>query len=227
MLIHIEPLGCGVFLPAFVIGYAVEDDDELEALDVAPLIVVLDQQAGGSRMQYPSMIGVVVRMEQNRDRGLRDLGVLVQGFRAMAEEPDLALLEREYPVLRALVQTKGAPYTPDELHSLDRYLADYLKLPPAARGIEACVQFADCDPRALFAQWHVMSCTLAVETRRRGSIYRSAGGAYHIDESNLQDIALDDNVPLEGGAWHELTRLRQLLRRPRPPQLFLLWENSD
>lgn len=227
MLIHIEPLGCGVFLPAFLIGYAVDDDDELEGLDAPPLIVALDQQAGGSRMQYPSMIGALMRLEQNRERGLRDLGVLVQGFRAMAEEPDLALLERDYTVLRALVQTKGAPYTAEELHSLERYLADYLTLPPVARGIEACVQFADCDPRALFAHWNVMSCTLRGEDRRRGSIYRSAEGEYHIDESNLEDVILDDKVPLEDKAWSELVRLRQLLRRPRPPQLFLLWENSD
>jgi len=61
---------------------------------------------------------------------------------------------------------RKARHTPEELHSLERYLADYPTLPSAAQGIEACVQFTDCDPRALFAQWHAMSCTLAGEFRR-------------------------------------------------------------
>jgi len=133
MLIHIEPLGCGTILPAFVIGHAVEVDDDLDRIDASPGIVVIGQQAGGSCMQYPVLIGALVRLEPNRHRGLHDLDALVRGFRAMAEDPDLALLEREYPVLRSLVQTKGAQYSPAELLSLQRYLADDVTLPPLAR----------------------------------------------------------------------------------------------
>jgi hypothetical protein len=226
MLIHIEPLGCGSILPAFVIGYAVEDDD-LERIDAPPFIVVVDQQAGGSCMQYPVVVGALGRLEQNRYRGLRDLAVLVRGFRAMAEEPDLALLEREYPVLRALVQTRSAAYSPDELQSLRQYLADFMTLPPIARGIEAYVEFAAGDPREALAQWNVMSCTLRSADQRKGSIYRSTAHEYQIDESNLDDVMLDDSIELDDALGRELGRLGRLLRRPGSAQLFLLWENSD
>ena len=227
MLIHIEPLGCGSILPAFVIGYAVGDEDDLERIDAPPQIVVVDQQAGGSCMQYPVVIGALMRLEQNRHRGLRDLEALVHGFRAMAEEPDLALLEQQYPVLRSLVETRGAEYNPEQLHALQSYLADYLTLPPIARGIEAYVEFAAGDPRDSCAQWNVMSCTLRSADRRKGSIYRSTDHEYHIDESNLADIVLDDSAALDDGLWRELGRVGRLLRRPRSAQLFFLWENSD
>ena len=227
MLIHIEPLGCGSILPAFVIGYAVGDDDDLERIDAPPQIVVVDQQAGGSCMQYPMVIRALVRLEKNRHRGLRDLEALLRGLRAMAEEPDLALLEREYPVLRGLVQTKGAEYDPEQLHALQSYLSDYITLPPIARGIEAYVEFAASDPRGFFTQWNVTSCTLRSAERRKGSIYRSTDHEYHIDESNLDDVMLDDSIALDDALWRELGRLGRLLRRPRSAQLFFLWENSD
>jgi hypothetical protein len=227
MLIHIEPLGCGSILPAFVIGYAVGDDDDLERIDAPPQIVVVDQQAGGRCMQYPVVIGALVRLDQNRHRGLRDLEALLRGLRAMAEEPDLALLEREYPVLRGLVQTKGAEYDPEQLHALQSYLSDYITLPPIARGIEAYVEFAASDPRDFFTQWNVTSCTLRSADRRKGSIYRSTDHEYHIDESNLDDVMLDDSIALDDALWRELGRLGRLLRRPRSAQLFFLWENSD
>jgi hypothetical protein len=226
MLIHIEPLGCGSILPAFVVGYALEDDDELDALDVTPSIVVFEQQAGGVAMSYPVVMGSMLRLEPNRHRGLRDLEPLLRGLRAMAEEPDLSLLEREYKVLRSLVLTSGSAYTQSELQSLQDYLSGYLALPALAHGLEAFVQHAACDPRDYFAQWGVMSCTLAEENKRQGSIYRSSGAHYTIDESNLADIRFDDSRTL-ADSWQDIERLGRQLQRTDPAQLFFLWENSD
>jgi hypothetical protein len=226
MLIHIEPLGCGSILPAFVVGYPLEDDDELDALDVPPCIVVVEQQAGGVAMSYPVVMGSVLRLEPNRHRGLRDLEPLVRGLRAMAEEPDLSLLEREYKVLRSLVLTSGSAYTESELRSLQDYLAGYLALPPLVRGIEAYVEHAACDPRDYFAQWGVMSCTLLEETKRQGSIYRRSSEHYTIDESNLADVRFNDSRTL-ADTWQQIERLGRQLQRPHPAQLFFLWENSD
>jgi hypothetical protein len=226
MLIHIEPLGCGSILPAFVVGYPLEDDDELDALDVPPAIVVIEQQAGGVAMSYPVVMGSVLRLEPNRHRGLRDLDPLLRGLRAMAEEPDLSLLEREYKVLRSLVLTSGSAYTEDKLRSLQDYLAGYLALPPLMSGIEAHVEHAACDPRDYFAQWSVMSCTLLAEDKRQGSIYRASSAHYTIDESNLSDVRFDDSRTLTD-TWQEIERLGRQLRRPDPAQLFFLWENSD
>jgi hypothetical protein len=81
MLIHIEPLGCGSILPAFVVGYPLADDEELDALDVPPAIVVIEQQAGGVAMSYPVVMGAVLRLEANRHRGLRDLEPLLRAAR--------------------------------------------------------------------------------------------------------------------------------------------------
>ncbi len=226
MLIHIEPLGCGSILPAFVVGYPLEDDEELEALDASPSVVVVEQQAGGVAMSYPVVIGSVLRLEPNRHRGLRDLEPLLRGLRAMAEEPDLTLLAREYKVLRSLVLTSGSAYTEIELRSLQDYLAGYLALPPLMHGLEAFVQHAACDPRDYFAQWGVMSCTLLEENKRQGSIYRSSSAHYTIDESNLADVRFDDSRTL-ADTWQEVERLRRQLQRPEPAQLFFLWENSD
>jgi hypothetical protein len=226
MLIHIEPLGCGSILPAFVVGYPLEDDEELGALDVPPSIVVIEQQAGGVAMSYPVVMGAVLRLEANRHRGLRDLEPLLRGLRAMAEEPDLKLLEREYKVLRNLALSSGSAYIESELRSLQDYLAAYLALPPLVRGIEAYVEHAACDPRDYFAQWGVMSCTLVEENKRQGSIYRSSGAHYTIDESNLADVRFDDNRTL-ADTWQEIEHLGRQLQRPGPAQLFFLWENSD
>jgi hypothetical protein len=93
-------------------------------LDVPSAIVVVEQQAGGVAMSYPVVMGAVLRLEPNRHRGLRDLEPLLRGMRAMAEEPDLKLLEREYKVLRSLVLTSGSAYTESELRTLQDYLAD-------------------------------------------------------------------------------------------------------
>src|SRR5687767_3700360 len=117
-MLRIEPLGTDVFLPAFVVGYELPvgpartfANNVVDRLAPEPgPLLVLDQQAGGYCMRYPSIAGVVLRLEANDGKARAPLKDFIRGLKAMAEDPDLELLESEFPVLRQLVYTRGNPY---------------------------------------------------------------------------------------------------------------------
>src|SRR5437763_312512 len=101
MMIHLEPLGTDVVLPAFVVGYELPlprlNPDQLTGLP--RWVVTLDQQAGGMCMSYPSVVGVVLRLEANRQQAKKDSEHLIKGLKYMAEDPKVGPLKRDYPVL--------------------------------------------------------------------------------------------------------------------------------
>jgi hypothetical protein len=229
-MIHLEPLGTDVLLPAFVVGYEFPlpggEPDRLQGLP--PWVVVVDQQAGGLAMSYPSVVGAVLRLEANAERARKDLGRLVRGFRLMAEDPDMGTLRREYPVLAGLVLTHGSAYTRRQLRDLGNILASHLWVPPPRSGIEAFIRHQACDPLDYFRGWRVLRPRLRRVDVRRVSIqdlHESA--SYHVDEGNLANLELADDVASDEACQRELTRLGQELGRPKLPDVFLLWENSD
>jgi hypothetical protein len=128
----ISPLGTGVILPAFVVGFELEGS-ALQAVhrldDTPPWLVQLDQQAGGYCMSYPSVLGAVLRLEANLERGRNDPAHVVRGFKAMAEDPDVKLLRREFPTLAGLVHTQGDPYPRADLRLLGLFLHRYFDAP--------------------------------------------------------------------------------------------------
>ncbi|WP_257459537.1 hypothetical protein [Archangium lipolyticum] len=63
--------------------------------DTPSWLLRLDQQAGGYCMSYPSVLGAVLRLDANLERGRNDPARAVRGFQAMAEAPDMKLLERD------------------------------------------------------------------------------------------------------------------------------------
>jgi hypothetical protein len=87
MMIHIEPLGSDVILPAFMIGYELPmpESNPDHLFDLPRWIVTVDQQAGGMSMSYPSVVGAVLRVGANQDKGKKDLGHLIKGLKVMAE----------------------------------------------------------------------------------------------------------------------------------------------
>ena len=147
-MIHIEPLGTNVILPAFVIGYELplpsKNPDSLT--DLPRWIVTLDQQAGGLSMSYPSVVGVVLRIEANLERGKKNLAHLVRGLKCMAEDPQVGILKRDYSVLSRLVATWGTEYTQADLRGLENLLSANMWMPPLRNGIEAFIRCAECDP---------------------------------------------------------------------------------
>lgn len=227
MLIHIEPLGCGILLPALAVGYQLTDDDEIDALSAPGEVLAIEQQAGGMNMRYPTVIGALLRLEANRQHAKQKPDALLRGLRAMAEEPDLALLEKDFPVLRRLTLTHGADYTAAELSALHELMAPYFDLPDFARGCEAFVELAPCKALTRFAQWHVMSCALADEGQRKGSAYRPGASDYFIDEANIGDVRITDERELDATLMSDLAQVGEALGRSGPPSVFLLWENSD
>ena len=233
-MLRIEPLGTGVFLPAFVVGYELpfgadnkEANGRLDRLPLDANLLVLDQQAGGYCMRYPSVAGAVLRLEANDGNGKRPFRDLVRAFRLMAEDPDLAALEAEFPTLRELVYTVGDPYTTVQLHRVQSFVRRFVELPAVENGIEAFVQLEPCDVLYFFGGWQVLSCGLVEPERRRGAYLEELSTRYRVEQSNVSDLVCGDSVVLDEGLLARLTSLGAEIGRDGPPRVFLLWENSD
>lgn len=219
-MIHIEPLGTGVILPAFVVGYEVSRSPE-PLKDIPPWVVAVDPQAGGHGMSYPSVVGAVLRLEANRDKGKKDFARLVRGFRCMAEDPDMDTLRRDFRVLSRLVKTWGNEYAEAELRDLGNVLGSHFWLPPILGGIEAFVRFAPCDALDFFRGWRVLRCRVRRDGPLRGSVYSFPGSDdYHVDEGNLSDLEMADDVVYDADRQRELTNLGERLAIPGRPDVF-------
>jgi hypothetical protein len=235
-MLRIEPLGTDVFLPAFVVGYEIPDgaagaiaDRALDRLPPEPgPLLVLDQQAGGYCMTYPSVAGVVLRLEANDGKARAPLKDLVRGLKAMAEDPDKPLLAREFPVLSELVHTRGDPYDKQDLRQLQSFVQRFIDTPPLESGLEAFVRFGPCDVLSYFGGWNVLSCRLVEPDRRRGSICGDDPPTrYCVEEGNVSDLLCDDRRVLDESLLQSVSHLGRQLGLEGSPRLFLLWENSD
>jgi hypothetical protein len=231
-MIHVWPLGTEVLLPAFVVGYELPlpegDPEQLQGLP--DWVVTIHQQAGGLAMSYPSVVGAVLRLDANRDRGKKDLAHLIRGLRCMAEGSDLGMLRRDYPLLRRLVQTSGRDYTKDQLRDLGNLLTANLWMPPLRGGLEAFLRLAPCNPLDYFRDWKLLRCaprrvtdTLTGEER----IGSHSQEAPHFDDGNLSELDLADASVYDEGCQGQLTALGAVLGANRLPDAFFLWENSD
>jgi len=225
-MIAIEPQGTGVLLPAFVVGFEVpaeEPHDRVSSWRSSPdWIVVVDQQAGGMCMRYPVVAGVVLRFADNRDRFQREPDFVIRGFGAMAEDPQLDVLERDYSVLRGLVGTHGSDYNPQELRSLEAFLTRYVEVPAMESGFEAFIRFSACDILRYFAGWRL----LLVEVLPP---YREAYGDVHcprVEDGELGRFAFRNDAMLNEEKVAGLRRLGELLGQSEA-RAFLLWENCD
>lgn len=227
-MIHIEPLGTDVILPAFVVGYELplprKNPDHLTGLP--RWVVTLDQQAGGLSMSYPSVVGAVLRLEANLERGKKNLAHLVRGLKCMAQDPQVSVLKRDYPILSTLVATWGTDYTKDQLRDLENVLSASIWMPVIQNGIEAFVRCVDCDPLDYFRGWKMLGCTL--RESRRGSVYSlDESHCYNIDDSNLSDLELTDGDEFGQEAVNVLRQIGHQCDIPADPSVFFLWENSD
>ncbi|PCC71360.1 hypothetical protein SAMN02745121_00900 [Nannocystis exedens] len=229
VMISLEPLGTGVFLPAILIGYEAPGAVSLEHLNAAlppdGAIVRVFQQAGGDCMSYPTAFGALLRLEANRGRDGGPLDVLVRGLKAMSEDPDMETL-RQYPVLRALVGTSGRSYESSELDSLARYLERFFDVPAFVSGLEAFVCFAPCDALEFFGGWNVLTCRLPTHDDARLTIYADTPG-HHFDESNASELIRDDIRVFDAERLRAIADLGQRLGLPGRPSAFLSWENCE
>jgi hypothetical protein len=233
MLIEIVPLGTGIFLPAFVIGYEIIDYDDFERrLTGKPTLpdwfICLWQQAGGYIMHYPTVVGAVLRLAANLTKGSPDLPSLIHGFQLMAEDPDIFTLRREFPVLRQLTLTWGEDYSSEQLSLFSTYLSQFVKVPAIENGLEAFIRFTACNPLDYFRDWNVMSCTLQPTSQLKGKIFfRNQEPAYYVDESNLEDLSIKDVSLYTDELDAAITQWGVQLGLITPPRIYLLWENSD
>lgn len=230
MMIHIEPLGTDVILPAFVIGYELplsrKNPDHLA--DLPRWIVTLDQQAGGMCMSYPSVVGTVLRLEANLERGKKNLAHLVRGMKCMAEDPKLGILKRDYLVLSRLVATWGTDYTNDQLRDLNNFLSANIWMPSVENGIEAFLRCAHCDPLDFFRGWKMLGCAVRAGNNRRGSIYSlDESHCYYVEAGNLSDLTMTDDDEFGPEVMDVLGRFGQECGQSAGPAVFFLWENAD
>ncbi len=232
-MLRIEPLGTGIILPAFVVGYEIsgESDARVCHLDRSlPWMLTLDQQAGGYCMSYPTVFGCVLRFSDNANCCRSNVTGVVRGFQAMAEDPNLKLLRSDYPELETLVCSHGDNYDAGQLKRLQQYLERFFDIPPLESGIEAFVRMAYCDPMSYFAGWRILSAIPKTEPRE---LYRGHSDTY-INDSNLNSIHLTAEVTFSDETVLALSDAGRLLRVDRHDRqtkdhlrVFLLWENSD
>jgi hypothetical protein len=156
-MLRLEPMGTYA-LPAVAVGFEVADDVAARAAalgDADPALLLIDQQAGGLCMSYPTVVGAMLPLAANVEHGEAGAADLIRGLRAMAEDPDQALLEREFPALHSVVFTHGDPYQPEELRRLHARVARGFRLPPFESGIEAFIRCAPADPLGYLRDWRV------------------------------------------------------------------------
>lgn len=235
-MLRIEPLGTDVLLPAFVVGYELSEglagafaNDVVDKLPPIPgPLLVLDQQAGGYSMRYPSVAGVVLRLESNDGNAKVPLKDLIRGLKAMAEDPDLELLESEFAVLYQLVYTIGMPYKELELRRIQSFVRRFVDTPLVESGIEAFVRYEPCDILYYFGGWNVLSCALVQPERRVGSVCGDHPPTrYCVEQGNVSDLLCDDRQVLDESLFESILHIGRQMRAEGPPRLFLLWENSD
>jgi hypothetical protein len=227
-LVEVEPLGTDVLLPAFVVGYEVTEL-AAEIVRVLPEQVpdwlwLVHQQAGGLCMSYPSVLGAILRIESNREFG-NEVAFMARGLAAMAEDPDMELLGRDYPVLASLVKTWGEEYPRASVERLGSFLARHIRLPRIASAIEAFVRFEPCNPLDYVECWRMVQHELPV--RPESWVITDRNGVTNIDESNFRELMLREDELLCAVHLDVLRRLAAAAGHEGPPSLFLLWENSD
>jgi hypothetical protein len=230
MMIHIEPLGTDIILPAFMVGFELPlpDSSPDHLANLPPWIVTIDQQAGGMSMTYPSVVGCVLRLEANRDKGIKDLGHLIKGLKYMAEDPKIDLLKRDYTVLARLVASSGGSYSKAQLRDLQNVLSGCMWIPAIDSGIEAFIRCAECDPLSHFANWNMLEARLREEGSRSGSIYAlNQEQAYYVECGNLSDLELTDAAPFDAEAMGVLVEHGRRCGATTGPRVFFLWENCD
>lgn len=224
-MLRIEPLGTRFILPAFVVGFELSGESErrIDDLDDSPAwLIALDQQAGGHCMSYPSVLGAILRFADNGRRCRSDVGDLIRGFQALAEDPNIALLRRDYPELAELVYTRGDEYGRTQLLRLQRYVERFFDIPPIGSGLEAFVSMALCDPLAYFAGWQMLTAIPKAEPRQ---LYRGQKSIY-IDESNIGLLEISSNESFGEQALSVIRAFGNQLALGEV-RVFLLWENSD
>lgn len=221
-MITIEPLGMHVVLPAFVIGYEYSDTFVEKAQQISngktpDWLFDIDHQFGGYWTFLGRVVGAVLRLEANRDKGITDLSPLIRGIKAMSEDGDRTIL-KDYPLLDQMAYTYGTTYSAEELKAFEDYLSGYLRIPPIQSGKEAYIMHVQCNPLDYFAGWKVMSCRVNPEGNPRT----------YFDEFSRDEIEFFDEVVYGESVQNYLNEAARdgIFKLPHP-RVFLLWENSD
>ena len=215
------PQGTGRMMPAFLVGYELEDgrgltDDtcrlKIQERETWPAwIVEVSQQAGGVAMTYPAVLGVVLRLEANARFAIQDIQSLLLGFHAMAEDPNVGLLKRGFPALSRICGTRGASLSGNDLACLDRFLKIYYHLPPSESGIEAFVRLERANPCDYFRGWRMIEFNQGIRQIEEGC---HLGTWVEEARYNREKQAFLEEIGNQFG-------LNEGLR------IFLIWENSD
>lgn len=227
-MIHIEPLGTRVVLPAFVIGFEIDGTTAWQATedgtsDQFPAwFLALDQQAGGYAMWYPTVVGVVLRFSDNGAHCLRDVNAVVRGFAAMAEDPNFRVLRSEFPVLASLAGTRGDEYAPAELQRLYAFVSRFFRAPRFESGTEAFIRCELCDPMDFFADWRMLHAVAKPGARQ---IYTNSKPMY-FEEGNMSDLTLSCEATFQAAIVTQLMEAGKCLGA-QELRVFFLWENSD
>ena len=224
----LEPLGSGALMPALFLGYEFVG---LAGLDIGPhwkklvgapalprWLIHIDVQAGGMAMRYPQALGAMFPLEANRSFALQNPDHLLRGFHAMAEDPDLKVLEQEYPLLRSVCMTRGNCLNPTQLQNIHRSLEATFRLPRPSSGIEAFVRFENSDFPEFLDGWHWTELDLASLDTPTDTMLPEMDYLRWSREFDTFDARMLYEMRAFGA---------EFLKTDQEPSLFLIWENCD
>ncbi len=211
-------------LPAVVIGFELDDDKKLLNLTgLPPWLFIIEQQAGGLCMTHPTVLGLVLRLGANVDKGKPGLAEVLRAMEAMAEDPDMDLLYSDFLFLVDLVKTWGNDYDTAELKCLHEFISTGLNLPEFESGLEAFLRCVPGDPLAFFSGWRVFTCALKPEAQAKYPPAVRIWDSFSTDP----EIDHDDDLVFDESILKALIGYGEELIGQSKPQIFVLWQNSD
>lgn len=217
-MVTIDSMASGEpILPAFFIGFDEADMGSADSAsgppeDPPPWLIFLDHTSEGYCMRYPSLCGVVLRLEDNLERG-RNPAEALHLLKAMQEGTQL--LERDFRDLWLLLGTPGGDYPREALDTLDSFLRRHFDVPAVVGGVEAFIQCDGTDPLAYFRGWRVLSFFLAEDTYETGEPWLH----WRIDSQASQ--------PFDAATLEAIIRYGRQLGFRGPPRVYFLWSNID
>ena len=224
-MIHIEPLGTEIILPGFIIGW--EENSTVTELvkgyfkEIPNWLITVDQQSGGYSMFYPSVVGVILRLQDNIKYIRQDPMKFIKGFELMAEDPSINQLKQDYPLLAEMVWTKGDEYTYPTLQEFHKYLTGYVSVPLISKGWEAYIEFEPVNPLAYFDNWYM----LCVEKPEKAVDNHKNSNDIYLDGSNIKQVSLNSDKKFTEEIYSTLLAIRN--GGEGPPRIYFMWENSD
>lgn len=117
-----------------------------------PWIHFFWHQFHGHMCGFSHFSGVLLPLPMNCKLAVQDPGPVLDGLEALAEDPDRRVLSTYYPQLARLLHNREH-FSAEELEVVYQFVSRSYRIPRFASGVEALLEFVDCEPLEWFQGW--------------------------------------------------------------------------